>query len=408
MKKIFMLALGLLTAIGSGVDIGDVVFASQSGASFGFSLIWALVVGVIGLMIYGEMSGRVAAVTKLTTFDIIRRDYPPKLSFITLVLSVIVTFITCAAEIGGVALILQLLSTFSYEILIIVVVLALAALCWFLPFKKIENVLGYGALLVVVFIVAAIKSTPDWGHFAQGLMPGAVGGSGLSYWYFVVGLIAATLMPYEIYFYSSGGIEEKWKPKNLGENRMNSYVGFGVGALVVVGIIMMAANTLMPHAISPDFVGTPVLGVIASLGEAGGLLALLGLLFAISGSTVETAFAGAYNLSQFAGWKWGRHHPPKKTPKFTASWLIFLALGGVVIMSGVDPVQLTEYAVIFSVVIMPLTYYPVVRIARDPKIMGKYANGRITTILANIYLVIICLVSVAAVPLMILSHQGTL
>ena len=408
MKKIFMLALGLLTAIGSGVDIGDVVFAAQSGASFGYSLIWALIVGVFGLIIYGEMSGRVAAVTKLTTFDIIRRDYPPKLSFITLVLSVIVTFMTCAAEIGGVALILQLLSTFSYEVLIIVVVLALAALCWFLPFKKIENVLGYGALLVVVFVIAAIKSTPDWGNVVSGLMPGSVGGSGLSYWYFVVGLIAASLMPYEIYFYSSGGIEEKWKIKNLGENRLNSYVGFGVGAIVVIGIIVVAANVLMPQAISPDYIGTPILSVLASLGQAGALVALLGLLFAISGSTVETAFAGAYNISQYAGWKWGRHNPPKKTPKFTASWLIFLALGAVVIMSGVDPVQLTEYAVIFSVVIMPLTYYPVLKVARNKKIMGKYANGRLTTIFANIYLVIICLVAVAAVPLMILSHQGTL
>ena len=30
------------------------------------------------------------------------------------------------------------------------------------------------------------------------------------YWYFVVGLIAAALMPYEIYFYSSGAVEEGW------------------------------------------------------------------------------------------------------------------------------------------------------------------------------------------------------
>lgn len=267
---------------------------------------------------------------------------------------------------------------------------------------------GFNDALVAVFIVAAIKSTPDWGHVATGLLPGSVDGNGLSYWYFAVGLIAASLMPYEIYFYSSGGIEEKWKAKNLGENRLNAYLGFGIGALVVIGIIMTAANVLLPQNISPDFVGTPVLGVIVSLGQVGGLAALLGLLFAISGATVETAFAGAYNLSQFAGWKWGRHNPPTRTPRFTASWLIFLALGAVVIMSGIDPVQLTEYAVIFSVVIMPLTYYPVLKIARDKKIMGNYANNRVTTVLANVYLVIICLVSLAAVPLMILSQQGSL
>lgn len=408
MKKVFALALGLLTAIGSGVDIGDFVFASQSGALFGYGLLWALILGVLGFMVYGEMSGRVAAITKLTTFDIIRRDFAPKLSFLTLALSLIVTFITCAAEIGGVALILQLLSGFSYEVLIIIAVAALAALCWFLPFKKIENVLGYVSLGVVIFIVAALKSLPGLHHLAGGMLMGASGGSVLSYWYFAIGLLAASLMPYQIYFYSSGGIEEKWKPKDLLNNKLNTYIGFGLGALVVIGIIIMSANTLMPHAVSPNFVGTPLLGVLASLGQVGMLVALLGLLFAIGGASVETSFSGAYNFSQFAGWKWGRHNPPLKTPKFTAAWLIILGLGAVVVMSGVDPVQLTQYAVIFSVIILPLTYWPVLKVARNKEVMGKHANGRVTNVLGYAFFAIIVIVSVAAIPLMVLSNQGQL
>lgn len=408
MKKVFALALGLLTAIGSGVDIGDFVFASQSGALFGYGLLWALILGVLGFMVYGEMSGRVAAITKLTTFDIIRRDFAPKLSFLTLALSLIVTFITCAAEIGGVALILQLLSGFSYEVLIIIAVAALAALCWFLPFKKIENVLGYVSLGVVIFIVAALKSLPGLHHLAGGMLMGASGGSVLSYWYFAIGLLAASLMPYQIYFYSSGGIEEKWKPKDLLNNKLNTYIGFGLGALVVIGIIIMSANTLMPHAVSPNFVGTPLLGVLASLGQVGMLVALLGLLFAIGGASVETSFSGAYNFSQFAGWKWGRHNPSLKTPKFTAAWLIILGLGAVVVMSGVDPVQLTQYAVIFSVIILPLTYWPVLKVARNKEVMGKHANGRVTNVLGYAFFAIIVIVSVAAIPLMVLSNQGQL
>ena len=55
------------------------------------------------------------------------------------------------------------------------------------------------------------------------------------YWYFVVGLIAAALMPYEIYFYSSGAVEEGWGEKDLGVNRANAIVGFGLGGLISVG-----------------------------------------------------------------------------------------------------------------------------------------------------------------------------
>jgi manganese transport protein len=35
-----------------------------------------------------------------------------------------------------------------------------------------------------------------------------------------------------------------------------------------------------------------------------------------------------------------------------------------VIMSGIDPVLLTEYAVIFSVVALPLTYVPILLVAK--------------------------------------------
>ena len=47
------------------------------------------------------------------------------------------------------------------------------------------------------------------------------------YWYFVVGLIAAALMPYEIYFYSSGAVEEGWDERDLKVNRANAFLGFG-------------------------------------------------------------------------------------------------------------------------------------------------------------------------------------
>jgi manganese transport protein len=405
-KKLFGLALGIIASLGGFVDIGDLVFGSQAGAKFGYSLLWALLVGLIGIMIYGEMSGRVAAVAKLTVFDIIRRDYPPKLGFLTLVLSNLVNLLTCAAEIGGVALILQLLSGYSYQLLIIAVMLGLITIIWFVPFQGIERLFGYLGVGLLVFLVAAIKTQPGLSEVAHGLVPHGLGSDILTYWYFAVGLIAATLMPYEVYFYSSGGIEEKWTPKNLSENRINATFGFGVGGLAAAGIIIVSANLFLPQGIVPEFIGTTPLVAVMAFGEVGVLLALLGMLFAIGGSAVETAFSGAYNLSQYAGWKWGRRMPPLKTPKFTWSWLLILAGGALIILTGIDPVALTEYAVIFSVVVMPLTYFPILKTAGDKRTMGTYVNGKLAKTLGWSYFAVVCMVSVAAVPLMILTGRG--
>jgi manganese transport protein len=406
MKKLFALALGIIASLGGFVDIGDLVFGSQSGAKFGYSLLWALVIGTIGIMIYGEMSGRVAAVAKLTVFDIIRRDYPPKLGFLTLVLSNLVNLMTCAAEIGGVAMILQLLSGFSYQLLIVMVVLGIIAIIWFVPFQGIERIFGYLGVGLVIFLVAAIKMHGGAPAAAHGLLPHALGSDTLTYWYFAVGLIAATIMPYEIYFYSSGGIEEKWTPKDLSNNRLNATIGFAVGCLAAGGVIMAAANGFFARGIVPEFIGSTPLVALLAFGKIGVLVALLGILFAIAGSAVETAFSGAYNLSQYAGWRWGRRLPPLKAPKFTWSWLIILGLGAGIILTGIDPVALTEYAVIFSVVVMPLTYFPIITTASNREVMGVHANGTFAKVLGWSYFAVVCAVSIAAVPLMILTGRG--
>src|SRR3982751_1643675 len=118
MKKFLEIGLGIVAALGGFVDIGDLVFATQSGAKYGLRLLWALALGTLLIMIYAEMSGRVATVAKRPVFTIIRQRFPKKLALTTLAASTMVNILTLAAEIGGVALILQLLSGLPYRALI--------------------------------------------------------------------------------------------------------------------------------------------------------------------------------------------------------------------------------------------------------------------------------------------------
>jgi manganese transport protein len=76
-KRLLAVTLGILTAIGGFVDIGDLVASSLVGARFGFSLVWLLVLGIIGICVYAEMAGRVAAVAGRPTFDLVRERLGP-------------------------------------------------------------------------------------------------------------------------------------------------------------------------------------------------------------------------------------------------------------------------------------------------------------------------------------------
>ena len=65
---------------------------------------------------------------------------------------------------------------------------------------------------------------------AHGFVPGHhVGGSLSVYLYFVVGLLGAALTPYEVYFYSSGAVEDRWGIKDLKLNNVTAIIGYGLG-----------------------------------------------------------------------------------------------------------------------------------------------------------------------------------
>ena len=407
MTKVFQIALGILAAIGGFVDIGDIVFNATAGATFGYQLIWAVVVGALGIMVYSEMCGRVATVAKRPVFDVVRERLGYKVGVTTLCASQFVNAMTCAAEVGGLAIVLRYLFGLPYRPLIVLAVLILLLSVWALPFEWIERIFGFGGLLLIVFAVAALKLDPNWGALGHGFVPHIDTPSPVIWAYFVIGLLGATFMPYEVYSYSSGGVEDGWvPPHDLKLNKLTAIVGYGLGAVLSISIMVVAAELFVPKGIEPGFLGTVALAAQTPVGEAGLLLAILGMFFAISGAAIDTALAGAYNMAQFFGWEWGKYRKPSGAPRFTLTWIGFFLLAFLVVITGVDPIFVTELSVIFSVVALPLTYVPILLVAGDSSYMGEHANGRLASTLGWFYLVVIAIVSVAAVPLLVLTNMG--
>jgi manganese transport protein len=90
-SELFSIALGIIAAIGGYVDIGDLVFNAQAGAGFGFQLLWAIPIGLLGIMVFAEMSGRVAAVAKKANFELVTEYYGRRLALVTLVAALVLT-----------------------------------------------------------------------------------------------------------------------------------------------------------------------------------------------------------------------------------------------------------------------------------------------------------------------------
>jgi Mn2+/Fe2+ NRAMP family transporter len=404
------LTLGIMTAVGGFVDISELVFAAQAGSNFGYALISVFAVATVGIMVFGEMSGRVAAVAKQPVFNLMRRRLGLKLGLATLAASLISNLITCAAEVGGVALILHLLTGAPYLLLAVATIAVLIASIWVLPFKWIERVYGLLGLFMVVFAVALVSIHPPWDRIAGGFVPQIPSDLStaklLTFAYFTVAILSAVLFPYEVYFYSSGGIEEQWGPKELVTNRVTCIVGFGLGSLLAITILSSSAQLFGPANVDPQMPGTAALQAGIPLGTTGLLLALLGMIFAVAGAAVETCLANAYSVAQFFGWEWGRHKKPWEAPRFTLAWVILFLIALAIVLTGVDVMKLVEFAVLFSILVLPLTYLPLLLLAGNKKYMRQYANGPVAKTLGWTYFVLITLAAIAALPLFILTSGG--
>jgi manganese transport protein len=409
MKKLLGLTLGIMTALGGFVDLGQIVFTTQAGALFRYQLLWPIVLGTVAIIIYMEMCGRVAVVAKQPVFAVVRKRLGFKLGLATLIASTLLNIITCAAEIVGIAIAIRLLTGWPEKLILIGSVFVIGGLIYVLKFQWIERIFGLTGLLMIVFAVSAVALQPDWSALGRGLLPVLSQPDTqhrLLYWYFALGIFSAMLMVYEVHFYSSGALEEDWKPRDLGENFMVASLGSLFGSLLTVALMVLGALWFLPHQILPQMLSTVVMAGIFPFGHKALVLALLGITACIGGAAVETALSGSYNFCQFFNIEWSKNRPVREVRIFTIGWLVMLGLALIIAVSGVRPLTLVNTSVIFGLAVMPLTYYPILRAATDKQTMGKHANTRFNSIVGAVFLLIITIAAVAAIPLMILTRSG--
>jgi Mn2+/Fe2+ NRAMP family transporter len=408
MKKLLAITLGILTAIGGFVDIGDIVANAESGARFGMRHAWVVMVGVLGICVYAEMCGRVVAISGRPVFDLVRERLGPRVAIANLAASYLITVLTLGAEIGGVALALELLAGTNYLVWLPAVALVLWLALWRAKFSTLENIFGIGGLALVVFAVAAFALPTDWaalGDQARHIDP-PPGENWPNYWFLAVALFASALTPYEVFFFSSGGVEERWSGKDLGIARVNVFLGFPLGGLLALSIMVTSAVVFHPADIGVDALDQVALPAALAFGKVGLGLAILGFFAATFGAAMETGLSAGYTVAQYFGWPWGKYLRPRQASRFHLVVLVSILIAVAALLTTIDPIQLTEYMLIFSAMALPLTYLPILVVANDRRYLGDRVNGRLANALGLVFLVIIVVAAVAAIPLLLFTGMG--
>ncbi len=407
MKKWFGLALGIVTATGGFLDAGTVATSGEAGAKFGLGLIWAIVVATVAVILLVEMSGRFAAVSKKTYAAAIREEFGFKFYLLPLLSELIAESLLLAAEIGGIAIALSLLTGISWHYLFPVAALLVWILVWRAPFSLIENGPALLGLLTLSFVAAiVVLGGPPKELLPTLWKPQIQSGQLSDYLYLVAAILGATISPYLLYFYSSGAREEKWTKESLLLNRVTAIVGMGFGSLGSIALVVLGAVVLQPLNISSNTLGELGLAMAKPFGQIGTYLFAAALLATCLGAALEVSLAVSYNIAQGFGWEWGENKKPVDAPRFNLVLLIFLLIAVGIGLLGTDPLQLALLASTVIALFLPFSLAPFLVIMNDRDYLGNKTNGRFINIAMIVILIMAFLVAIVSLPLEILSGGG--
>jgi Mn2+/Fe2+ NRAMP family transporter len=405
MKKILGIALGIVTSIGGFLDVGSIATSAQAGAAFGYSLLWAVLLGTVCVIFLVEMSGRFAIVSGHTITDAVRKRFGFAAFIVPFSAGMLVNLLVLASEIGGVCVALQLLTGIRFQAWAIPVAAALWLLLWLGTFDVVEDGTALLGLVTLCFVAGVYVLDPDMKQVATGFVPTLPPSERAHYLFLAVSIIGATIAPYLFLFYSSGAIEDKWDKSYLVPNRVIAASGMSFGSLIAMAVMVMAALALQPHGIRVEEYEQAAVMLVPAFGKWGFYLFVASLAIACFGAALELSLATAYSLAQAFGWQWGEDLAPRDAARFSATYTAFIALSALIVLTGLNPMKLTLFAMALTAVILPLSVVPFLVLMNDPRYVREHANSRFSNAVVLFIVLLASVVALVAIPLEIMGSK---
>ena len=343
--------------IGPGVLIaaafigpGTVTLCTVAGASFGYSLIWAIVLSIFSTIVLQEMSLRIGLITNMNLAQVIRINIKSKfLNRLLLILIISSILIGNAAyeagNITGASLgISAILNSQSINYIPVFIGLMAFIVLYQGDYKVLERSLVFLVLIMSIsFFITAIITKPDINALINGAITPKINSNNLT---IILGLIGTTVVPYNLFLHSSL-VSEKWNSLNkLKVARFESFFSIIIGGLVSLSIIITAASVN-----NKDVNG--VIDLAKGLEPLYGNFAIyfLGIGLFASGitSSITAPLAAAYVAKSCFGWQ-----DSLKSRKFRAIWIIILIIGVLVSIVKINPIEIIKFAQFSNSLLLPI------------------------------------------------------
>jgi manganese transport protein len=376
------------------IDPGNYATNIQSGATYGYLLLWVVVASNLMAMLIQAMSAKLGIATGKNLAEMMRDRYPRWAGMVMWIMMELVAMATDLAEFLGAALGVYLLFPDLFQKIgaltgwpdLLIPAILMGGLTFVVlllehsGFRPLEALIGgLVGVVALCFLIETVLDRPEWGTLAyHAVVPQFSGPESIL---LAAGILGATVMPHAIFLHSGlmqGRIVTR-DPQKLRRlfhfELIDVLIAMSIAGAVNGAMLIMAASTFYAHGLSNVAsieeayrTLTPLLGSAASFVFALSLLAS-----GHSSSTVGT-MAGQIIMQGFIH---------RKIPMWIRR-LMTMTPSFVVIALRLDP---THTLVLSQVVLsfgLPFAIIPLVAFTSKRDLMGVLVNHKLTTIVGSL------------------------
>lgn len=370
----FLVSVGYMDPGNWGTDI-------QGGASFGYTLLWSILLANLMAILLQALSARLGIATAQSLPECCRDRFPRGLNVFLWITAEAAAMATDLAEVLGAALAVNLLFGVPMlpATLLAGIGISLLLLLETRGHRRLEiAIIALVAVINLCFLAEILIVKPSPAALLGSLVvPRLPPGSLL----IVVGIIGATVMPHNLYLHSAlvqsrlirgalGTSEEKRRLFRFA--LVDSLLALNGAFLVNASILIVSAAAFFTRGIAVDSIEVAHQTLAPLFGGLSSVVFAIGLLAAGLSSSVTATLAGQVILGGFLNLRvpiWARR-------------VVTLIPALLVVAAGLDPLAILVLSQVSLSFQLPFAILPLIHLTRKREVMGDLVNPRWVTALA--------------------------
>jgi len=398
-----------LIAANAGNDPGGIATYSTMGSQFGYQMLWVMPILMICVAMVQEMCARMGAVTGKGLSDLIRENFPLRLTVFVMFIFLLANGGVIVSEFIGIAAALNLFGIPSW-----IGAPCGGVLIWWLvargSYKRVEKVFLAVTFVFFAYIFSAFLAKPNWGKVLAGTFIPTIQLKGA----FILTLVAAvgtTISPYMQLYIQSAVAERGVQMSDYKYERLEVYIGSIFSVSIAFFIIVSTAATLfvashgkgvaLGSAAQAAQALVPFLGIFASRAFAVGLL---GAALLASG---VLPLSTSYSLSEAFGFERGVGRTWNEAPFFWGLFTVLILIGVVIAMLPNLPViQILLNLYLLNGLLLPIILFAILYLVNQKRLMGSYTNGLAYNVVSYTLAIVVSGLAVLYLFTQVLSFFG--